>query len=175
MRRLRAEQRKWIRRRDQECDEVAASSPTTQAGRNWMGCLGDLTQKRIAELRGIAWRGRCVHALHYSPCGSFPPSPARPVSGLTPSEAREGASGRSLKTSICARAKGKRFTRRKFLSSIGRHMAPMPSQKRYDIQPFVIIARTIYPESCRQASLRKRLLFRMQSPHPWYSCPLEGA
>ncbi len=52
--RLRKAQRTWIKKRDQECDAEAAPSPTTQHGRNWMGCLAVKTEKRTEELRKIA-------------------------------------------------------------------------------------------------------------------------
>ena len=45
-----AEQRNWLQDRDRECDAVAASSPTTQSGRNQMMCLAQKTDVRAAEL-----------------------------------------------------------------------------------------------------------------------------
>ena len=51
---LLAQQRKWLRDRDRECDAVAASSPVTQSGRNQMSCLTHITETRTTELMRIA-------------------------------------------------------------------------------------------------------------------------
>jgi uncharacterized protein YecT (DUF1311 family) len=51
---LRKAQRTWIKKRDQECNAEAAPTPTTQQGRNLMGCLAVRTDKRTEELRQIA-------------------------------------------------------------------------------------------------------------------------
>ena len=53
-RRLRDEQRRWVRRRDRECEDLAGASPVTQAGRNQMGCLAQLTDQRTAQLKALA-------------------------------------------------------------------------------------------------------------------------
>jgi uncharacterized protein YecT (DUF1311 family) len=55
-RRLRSEQRKWLRARDRECEAMAGASPVTQAGRNEMDCLTLLTEKRTLRLRLITRR-----------------------------------------------------------------------------------------------------------------------
>lgn len=53
-RRLRSEQRKWIRHRERHCEVESAGSPVTQRGRNYMSCMDLLTQRRTAQLRAIA-------------------------------------------------------------------------------------------------------------------------
>ena len=52
-RKLRLEQRNWIKRRDRECEAIAAPTPTPQQGRNLMSCMAELTDQRTAELRGM--------------------------------------------------------------------------------------------------------------------------
>ena len=52
--RLRNEQRKWLRDRNRQCEALAAASPVTQAGRNEMGCMAQLTEKRTAQLNALA-------------------------------------------------------------------------------------------------------------------------
>lgn len=52
-RRFRKEQRKWISDRDRECGALAAASPVTQAGRNEMGCIAQMTEKRTAQLKAM--------------------------------------------------------------------------------------------------------------------------
>lgn len=47
-------QRTWLRKRDRECNALAASSPVTQSGRNQMSCLTKLTEARTAELTQLA-------------------------------------------------------------------------------------------------------------------------
>ena len=53
-RRLRDEQRRWALRRDRQCEAVAGASPVTQSGRNQMGCLAQLTDRRTARLKALA-------------------------------------------------------------------------------------------------------------------------
>ncbi|WP_420030978.1 lysozyme inhibitor LprI family protein [Sphingomonas flavescens] len=48
-----ADQRKWLRKRDRACDAVAASSPSTQSGRNQMSCLVQKTKARISKLKAM--------------------------------------------------------------------------------------------------------------------------
>ena len=50
---LRQQQRQWIKARDRECDALAAGSPSTQHGRNLMGCLAKLTDERTIVLRAM--------------------------------------------------------------------------------------------------------------------------
>ena len=50
---LRQQQRRWIKARDHECDAFSANSPTTQHGRNFMGCLAKLTDERTIVLRAM--------------------------------------------------------------------------------------------------------------------------
>jgi uncharacterized protein YecT (DUF1311 family) len=52
-RRLSAEQRSWVLRRDRECEALAGASPATQSGRNQMGCLAQLTDERTAQLKAV--------------------------------------------------------------------------------------------------------------------------
>jgi len=52
-RRVRNEQREWMSNRDRECGALAAPSPVTQAGRNEMGCMAQLTEKRTAQLKAM--------------------------------------------------------------------------------------------------------------------------
>jgi uncharacterized protein YecT (DUF1311 family) len=52
--RLRNEQRRWIRDSNRECEALAADSPTTQQGRHYMDCMTLLTEKRTARLREMA-------------------------------------------------------------------------------------------------------------------------
>ena len=51
--RLRQQQRDWIKTRDRACNTVAAPTPSTQQGRNLMGCLAKLTDERTAVLRAM--------------------------------------------------------------------------------------------------------------------------
>ena len=50
---LRQQQRAWVDTRDRECNAIAAPTPTTQQGRNLMGCLAKLTDDRTAVLRAM--------------------------------------------------------------------------------------------------------------------------
>lgn len=52
-RRLRQQQRDWVKTRDRECNAFAAPTPSTQQGRNLMGCLAKLTDERTAVLRAM--------------------------------------------------------------------------------------------------------------------------
>lgn len=53
-RRLRREQRAWVRARDRGCEAIAAPSPVTQEGRNEMACRSRVTAERTKHLRRIA-------------------------------------------------------------------------------------------------------------------------
>ena len=55
-RRLRSEQRKWLRARNRRCETLAPASPVTQSGRNQMSCLARLTEDRASRLRLTARR-----------------------------------------------------------------------------------------------------------------------
>lgn len=52
--RLRNEQRRWVRNSKRECEALAADSPTTQQGRNYTACMTLLTEKRTARLKAMA-------------------------------------------------------------------------------------------------------------------------
>ena len=54
--RLRAEQQDWVERRDSECQEFAAPTPTTQHDRNDLSCRAQMTEARIAKLKALAGR-----------------------------------------------------------------------------------------------------------------------
>ena len=49
-RELRQQQRFWIKRTDQSCQDEVAPTPSTQQGRNYLGCMQILTEKRTTEL-----------------------------------------------------------------------------------------------------------------------------
>jgi uncharacterized protein YecT (DUF1311 family) len=53
-RRLRHEQRLWLRNRDRKCEAVAAPTPVTQEGRNEMACRSQITADRIKYLHRVA-------------------------------------------------------------------------------------------------------------------------
>ena len=53
-RHLRNEQAKWIKHRDSHCQALAAGSPVTQQGRNYLSCMELLTAKRTVQLKAIA-------------------------------------------------------------------------------------------------------------------------
>lgn len=50
---LRKDQHIWLSKLFSECDRIAASTPTTQQGRNFMGCMGKMTDERVIELRAM--------------------------------------------------------------------------------------------------------------------------
>jgi len=54
-RRLRHEQRAWVRARNRKCEAIAAPTPVTQNGRNQMACRSQLTAERTKYLKRIAW------------------------------------------------------------------------------------------------------------------------
>ena len=53
-RRLREEQRNWIKATDSRCEAEAAPTPTTQQGRNYVSCLTKFTDQQTATLRRMA-------------------------------------------------------------------------------------------------------------------------
>lgn len=52
--RLRNDQRRWVRDSNRECEALAADSPTTQQGRNFTDCMTLLTEKRTVQLKELA-------------------------------------------------------------------------------------------------------------------------
>ena len=55
-RRLRKEQRQWLRARDRDCAAFARSTPVTQASRNELSCAAQMDERRTAYLRCLAQR-----------------------------------------------------------------------------------------------------------------------
>src|SRR5829696_797267 len=53
-RRVRNEQRRWLRARDRECAAFARSTPVTQTSRNQLNCSAQLDERRTAYLRRLA-------------------------------------------------------------------------------------------------------------------------
>lgn len=52
--RLRKEQREWVRVRDDECVRLAEAYAAHQQGRNQMSCMADWTERRTAFLEALA-------------------------------------------------------------------------------------------------------------------------
>jgi uncharacterized protein YecT (DUF1311 family) len=52
--RLKGEQQEWARRRNSECEVLAAPSPSTQVARNDLACRAQRTEERIAHLKLLA-------------------------------------------------------------------------------------------------------------------------
>jgi uncharacterized protein YecT (DUF1311 family) len=53
-RRLRKDQRQWLRDRDRECAAFARSTPVTQTSRNELSCSAQVDERRTAYLRRLA-------------------------------------------------------------------------------------------------------------------------
>lgn len=51
---LLTDQKRWLQKRDRECDAVAASSPVQHSSTNQMACLAQMTKQRTAVLAQLA-------------------------------------------------------------------------------------------------------------------------